>query len=211
MKVFLNSYQPLVLYRAGRQAINKYSLPPFIDYSCRKEPDFMSKYPSITALCRVDKFVPRLREGDIAVYITSKNRYRHVAGSPDEKHWRLVAIIKVLKRFETHEAAAAWYLEQGEKLPSNCMVEGNPPFPLEMTAPITEFKTDRDKWDDEYQARVGQCSVFLACTTQWMNLYDPPVMTERIMCDILGRIRGTQTPPEITFEELIRLKRYYGI
>ncbi len=60
MTIFLNSFRPLIRYPEGQQAILAFHLPPFIDYSCRREPDFMSTYPSISALCRVEKFAPRL-------------------------------------------------------------------------------------------------------------------------------------------------------
>ena len=94
MRIFLNSYRPLIRYVEGQQAISAFHLPPYLDYSCRREPDFMSTYPSISALCRVKKFAPRLHEGDLAVYITCKGSYQDIKPS----HWRLVAILEVLKR-----------------------------------------------------------------------------------------------------------------
>ena len=57
-RAYLNSYRPLVLTTAGRQAITKYGLPPLTDGSCRREPDFESSHPSITALCRFTRFAP---------------------------------------------------------------------------------------------------------------------------------------------------------
>src|SRR6266567_1063854 len=133
MTIFLNSFRPLIRYPEGQQAILAFHLPPFIDYSCRREPDFMSTYPSISALCRVEKFAPRLHEGDIAVYITCKGSYQGIKPG----HWRLVAILEVLKRFGSHAEAARWYASQGVALPMNCMVKGNSPLAIEMTAPIT--------------------------------------------------------------------------
>jgi hypothetical protein len=44
--------------------------PPFIDASCRREPDLESRYPSITALCREGHFAPHLHEGDVVAYMT---------------------------------------------------------------------------------------------------------------------------------------------
>lgn len=75
MTIYLNSYRPLTRYDEGQQAIVTYHLPPFNDYSCRREPDFMSKYSSISALCRAEKFAPHLHEGDLAIYITCKGSY----------------------------------------------------------------------------------------------------------------------------------------
>src|SRR2546421_5308272 len=133
MRIFLNSFRPLIRYVEGQQAIATYTLPPFIDYSCRREPDFIAKYPSISALCRVEKFAPRLHEGDIAIYITCKGSYLGIKPG----HWRLVAILEILKRFESHADAARWYSSRGIALPRNCLVEGNSPLDIKMTAPIT--------------------------------------------------------------------------
>lgn len=207
MTIFLNSFRPLARYSEGRQAVNKYNLPPFIDYSCRKEPDFLSKYPSISALCRVGKFAPRLHEGDIAVYITCKGDYLNVKYA----HWRLVAILEVIKRFETHTDAALWYTSHGTSLPSNCMVTNNPPLPLEFTAPITEFGTDIRRWDLAYQKRARQCSIFLACQPRFIELYNPPIITDDTMYDVFARIPGTQNPPAILVQELTKLKVLCGI
>ena len=205
MKIFLNSYRPLVGYREGAKAIAAYNLPPFIDYSCRKEPDFLSAYPSISALCRVEKFAPRLYEGDIAVYITCKGRYLDT----EQSHWRLVAILEVLKRFETHTSAAEWYSSQEIAIPSNCVIAS--PLPIEMTAPITGFGTDLRRWDLEYQRRARKCGVFLACKPQFMELYNPPIVTEEMMHMIFNKVPGTQNPPTISLEQLNRLRNLCGI
>jgi hypothetical protein len=207
MTIFLNSYRPLIRYVEGQQAISAFHLPPYLDYSCRREPDFMSTYPSISALCRVKKFAPRLHEGDSAVYITCKGSYQGIKPS----HWRLVAILEVLKRFESHADAAHWYSNQEIALPRNCMVEGNPPLPIELTASITEFGTDLRRWDLAYQLRARKCGVFLACKPQFLELYNPPIITEEIMCAAFNRIPGTQNPPTISRVEFEKLKGLYGI
>lgn len=206
MRIFLNSYRPLIRYVEGQQAILAFHLPPYLDYSCRREPDFMSTYPSISALCRVKKFAPRLHEGDLAVYITCKGSYQDIKPS----HWRLVAILEVLKRFELHNDAELWYTSQGIPLPRNCMVKGNPPLVIELTAPITKFGTDLRLWDLEYQRRARKCGVFLACKPQFLELYNPPIITEEIMCQAFNRIPGTQNPPAILPEEFEKLKGLCG-
>lgn len=48
-KFRLNSYTPLCINKMGCIAIEKYDFPPYIDSSCRREPDFQNKYPSISA------------------------------------------------------------------------------------------------------------------------------------------------------------------
>jgi hypothetical protein len=63
------------------------------------------------------------------------------------------------------------------------MVIGNPPIPLEMTAPITEFATDLRRWDLAYQKRARQCGVFLACKPLYLELYSPPIYGgPKILC-----------------------------
>ena len=47
---YLCSYKPLRYTSAGRNAIAKTDLPPFIDGSCRREPDFQAQAPSISAI-----------------------------------------------------------------------------------------------------------------------------------------------------------------
>ena len=70
MKIYLNSFRPLTRTAAGRAAVQGYGIRPFVDGSCRREPDLESDFPSITALCRFRSFAPRLQENEIAVYLT---------------------------------------------------------------------------------------------------------------------------------------------
>ncbi len=212
MAICLNSYRPLIITAAGREACEKHGLYPFIDGSCRREPDFESDYPSITALCRKGKFAPRLQEGNIVIYISCKDRYDLISDNPNEHHWRFIAILEVIKRFESHQEAADWYRAKGANIPHNCMIKGNGPCSLDKTSPDPRFKTLRE-WDLSYWERARACPVFLACDkSQYINLNDPPAMTEKTMCEIFGRKRGTQNPPcNITQEQLSKLKRFYSI
>lgn len=207
---YLNSFRPLCYNKLGRTAIDKYCLPPFIDASCRREPDFQSPFPSISALCRSNRFAPRLREGDSVVYMTVKGRYEPVQFS----HWRLVAILRVVRRFESHNDAAAWYQARDLPLPSNCMVEGNNPLPYDMTIgviPPSKFGSTSNTdallrvWDRGYRERASKCGVFLACETDFMELYQPPILTDETMLGIFGRIPPTLTPPAISESEYAAL------
>jgi hypothetical protein len=197
---FLCSYRPLVESMLGQRTVNQLGLPPFVDASCRREPDFESKFPSISALCRCGHFAPRLRVGDTVVYITRKARYFNAA----ESHWRLVAILKVLVSFETHSAAADWYRVQGQPLPSNCMVSGNPPLALEMT---DCFYNDLRRWDAVYRLRAKTWGVFHVCEPPFLKLHHPPAITEAMMRNIFGRIPGTRNPPAITDAEFAKLRQ----
>jgi hypothetical protein len=225
MSIYLVSYRPLIGSQPGRDAIAHYNLPPYIDDSCRREPDFQSPYPSISALCRKGKFAPRLRVEDIVVYITKKGKYPGL----NEAHWCLTALLKVGQRFASHAEAAQWYRDQQIDLPSNCMVAGNPPLPLDMTAlrsAITSTETstilnmkrklpvlDRTllQWDQDYQKRADMCGVFLACVPLFKELYHPPIITEATFWKIFKRIPGTRNPPAISMENFEYLKALCGI
>ncbi|HEX9929308.1 MAG TPA: hypothetical protein VGB02_12290 [Pyrinomonadaceae bacterium] len=205
---FLNSYKPLCYTKEGREATKRFEFPPFIDASCRREPDFQSKYPSISALCRIEKFVPRLNIGDSVVYITKKGNYK-----PESfPHWRLTAILKVLQMFQSHKDAAQWYQDQGLPLPSNCMVAENKCLPYEMTGGaskdfmnIPDIEERLRKWDLEYQRRRRICGIFIACEATFLKLYDPPILTIEQLHDIFGKTPGTQNPKQITEEQFIAL------
>lgn len=198
-RFYLNSYQPLVMNRAGRAAIGLHGISPFVDHSCRREPDFESSYPSITALCR-PPFARKLQEGDTVVYITKKGDYL----GAQEGHWRLTAALEVIKRFESHEKAARWYLDEDLRLPYNCMVRSNPPLLLDRTAatwPLLE------EWNGEYVKRASLDAVFLVCKPIFIELVTPPAITVNTMTQVFGRVRGTQTPPiieEREYKDLLR-------
>jgi hypothetical protein len=128
-RCFLATYRPLIRNHAGREAIRQHALLPFIDGSCRREPDFESRFPSITAACRAGKFAPRLGVGDRIAYLTVKGKYLGAS----ESGWHLVAVLRVILRFESHNDAAVWYERQNQPLPNNCFVRGNPPRPFELT------------------------------------------------------------------------------
>lgn len=205
---YLNSYKPLCYTKEGREAINRFDYPPFIDASCRREPDFQSPNPSISALCRIEKFVPRLRIGDFIVYMTVKGNYQPVK----YPHWRLTAILKVLHRFESHTEAGAWYQEKGLPLPSNCMVTENDCLSYEKTGGAPKIFTSMPekeqrlrKWDLEYKRRMRICGIFLVSRPEFLELNNPPVLTEKRLKDIFGKIPGTQNPKQIKEEHFIAL------
>ena len=89
-RCFLATYRPLIQSASGRAAVRKHALSPFIDGSCRREPDFESAFPSITAMCRAGNFAPRLQIGDRIAYLTVKGKYL----GHHEPGWRLVAVLR---------------------------------------------------------------------------------------------------------------------
>lgn len=187
MTAFLVVYRPLIDRRAGRIAAERFSLPPFLDGSCRREPDFESELPSISTLCRGRTFAPRVRVGDMAVYLATKRRY----GGHSASHWRLTAVLRVRERLDNHQQAAEWYRAHGLPVPSNCMVKENPPIPYEHTVQDSPEET----WDRDYRARAWRCPVFLVTEPLFRELREPPVVTVQMMEDAFGRIPGLLTPP----------------
>jgi hypothetical protein len=215
MRCFLATYRPLIKSAGGRRAAKQRGLPPFIDGSCRREPDFEARFPSITATCRGGNFAPRLDVGDRVAYLTVKGRYM----GDEEAGWRLVAVLRVMERFGSHDEAAIWYRRKGVPLPSNCLVDGNPPEPFEITnaSPPAEVKTrvlaERDPrrtirlWDATYRRRISRWPVFLACEAEFLELKAPPRLSKKDMTTIFGRIPSTLNPPRISCGELEHLIR----
>jgi hypothetical protein len=210
---FLCSFRPLGGNAAGRAAVIRGNLPPFIDGSCRREPDFQSSAPSISALCRSTKFAPRLWPGDGVAYITNQGLYGGEIG------WALVAILNVVKRFEAHEVAAEWYRANGFAVPSNCMVTDNAPQPYHLTnqkppaavAARVSSQADYERavrlWDRTYAGRANECGIFLACKADFLELWNPPVLRRSDLVAIFGRVPGTQNPPEITLDQFRALAK----
>lgn len=197
-RIFLCSYWPLCKTAGGRQAVVKYGLPPFVNGLSRREPDFEHRFPAITASSRGRNFAPRLRVGDTVVYTTTKGRW----GNVRFPHWRLVAVLEIVERFETHRDAAGWYRTRGG-LPSNAVVDGNPPLPVALT--LHHGRAHEDAWDAVCVERAAECGTLLACTAHVLDLYDPPVVTEEDLLAIFGTAPNTRTPPEISDAALDRL------
>lgn len=204
--IFLNSYNPLIKNRRGRSVVGKYGILPYVDDSCRREPDFESDYPSITALCRAGNFAPHRNESDVVVYITTKGKYPGYPGP----HWRLTAILEVVRRFETHREASKWYISRGLKIPSNCIVPGNNPLPLEMTSNKDKYSRV-ERWDAVYKKRARADGVFLACKPIFSGLCNPPIITEEIICCVFGKIPSTRNPPKISDDEYNNLRQITGV
>lgn len=212
-RCFLATFRPLIQTVGGRTAAQHYSLPPFIDGSCRREPDFESRFPSITAICRAGNFAPRLQVGDRVAYLTVKGKY---AGD-EAPGWRLIAVLRVSHRFSDHDEAAGWYARQGCPIPSNCLVDGNPPKAFELTngnppanvkrrvAAESDFRVAIRLWDATYRRRVRECPVFLATKVEFLDLTRPPQLREADLVKVFGKVPATLNPPKITYDQLKRL------
>ena len=196
MTCYINTYRPLINNRFGKQAQQKHRHPPFADASCRREPDFESEFPSISALCRAHMFAPRLHEGDRVIYLTKKG-----SGIKGMRH--LVAALEVVSRFENHKNASAWYLQRGLPIPSNCLVRGNEPLSIDHT---DHHQKNVELWDLSYQLRARKNGTFLVCKSIAKELYDPRAISDNELRSIFGRIPATRTPPavkNVEFEDLL--------
>jgi hypothetical protein len=194
-------------------AAQRHEIPPFVDGSCRREPDFQSQFPSITATCRAGKFAPRLRVGDRIAYLTVRGRYL----DSQTLAWRFVAVLRVTHRFDSHQAAAEWFRGQSLPLPSNCFVEGNPPMPFELTngnppptikAHIADWKPERvvRLWDASYRSRIASWPAFLVTRCEFLELRHPPEVRASDFLTTLGKIPATLNPPIVDcrkFSELL--------
>lgn len=207
MHIYLTSYHPLCINRGGQERAQTYNIPPFVDASCRREPDLESPRPSISSLCRGRNFAPRLQEDDVIVYITVKRDYLDHGA----KHWRLTAILQVLERLEAHSEAADWYAKNNFPLPSNCMIPGNAPLSVSKTAYKSGACNQVSKADYDYQVRARTWGTFLVCHDLFKELADPPVISERVMTRAFNRIPVTRTPPRILPQELRSLVEQLGI
>ncbi len=154
-KIYLNSFRPLCKTEIGRQAIIKYNHHPFIDASCRREPDLENTFPSISSICRQGNFAPRLRENDIVVYLSVKRKYY----DDKEDNNKLIAILQVDKVFDTHQSAFEWYKKNNLQILNNCMVDNNLPYNFDQTA--SNFETSKEVKEyllksEEDKKRQGQ-------------------------------------------------------
>lgn len=212
--IYLVSYRPLIDFKQGREAVVRHGYPPFVDSSCRREPDLQHDYPSITAICRRKPLAPRLQVGDRVVFVAGKGDYLGF-GQP---HWRLSAILDVTERFEDHDSAAEWYQAQDLPLPSNCVVDGNEPLPLEVTAAEYTINgkkhrpTSVEEWDDEYLAGARDSGVFLVTKPVFLELQRPPIITERDATDIISgsgmpNARAIAVLDDAAFEKMTKMCR----
>jgi hypothetical protein len=221
--LFLNTYTPLVRSEAGRQASKQCKLPPFIDGSIRREPDLQHKWPAITCLCRADKFAPRLVVGDHVVYMTCTGNWHKLGEPKPPRHRRLTAVLRVDAPCESHEEAAKWYTDRKLGLPSNLMVENNPPNPLEKSHRLTRFRCAmsdgklHDRWDAAYKRRAKRFKQVVICKPVYCSLgWDAPTVYDRDLIGVFGKLPGTQNPGALPFKHLeelalrLKLKRRGG-
>jgi hypothetical protein len=201
--------------------MEKRSFPPFIDASCRREPDFENDYPSITALCRQELFAPHLQPNDIVVYITVQGKW-----FTDYQHHRLIAILEVIDHKYSYPEGASWYRMKNVKVPSNCMVPDNPPYPFDETA--GNYDTNKgirtylgyseekqqligarkiEAWNESYLNKSKKIKDFIITNCVYRELNQPPILTEGKMKAIFGKVPNTRNPNIISKEQFKELAK----
>ena len=211
----------------GKLAVIKFGHPPFIDASCRREPDFENNYPSITSICRQGMFAPRLRENDIVVYLSTKRKYY----DDDQANNKLIAFLQVDKIFETHQLAFEWYKKNNFPTPSNCMVDNNSPYNFDHTASNFEtskeikaylLKSDEDRkrqgqfilrlWDNKYKGSTDKWKMFVKTKPLLVEFNKPISLFKADLETIFGEIiPNTRCGPSIKFHHLEKLALIAGI
>lgn len=192
-KKMLVSFYPLCCNKNGRKAIEEYGLMPYVDGSCRREPDFENQLPCITGLCRPD-FVKKLVIGDEVAYVTNK---RGVGAR------KLVAILKVFQIFKNHNLAAKWYISNKIPVPNNIIVSETCPFPLDKTHQKGSWKggwgssDNLSEWDALYKKRSDESSEVAQCEIIYLNLEAPKNLDE----SKFNRPLCAQNPPKLSSKE----------
>jgi hypothetical protein len=146
--------------------------------------------------------------------MTRKGRY----GAEPFRHRRLTAILKVVEVFESHAAAAKWYCARGLDLPSNCMVPGNPAFPLDQSHRDFDSRNcagdwrTHSAWEREYRSRKNAYGTFVVCKVLFRDLsWQAPVVEDKHLRFAFGRIPGTQNPGALSLQELNRFVRALSV
>lgn len=192
-RIYLSSFNPLIINKFGKIAIEKYNFPSFIDGSCRREPDFENELPCITGLCRPG-FAEKLKVKDIIVYVTNKKG----VGSK-----KVIAFLEVVKVFENHRKAADWYIKENKTIPNNIMVDETKPFDLDKTHRFHSIKdelTDVEllkKWNVIYKCRSKNKQKVVQCKILYKELDSPKELDETKF----ERRLITQNPPILTEKE----------
>jgi len=192
-RIYLSSFNPLIINKFGRTAIEKYNLPSFIDGSCRREPDFENELPCITGLCRPG-FAEKLKVKDIIIYVTNRNG----VGSR-----KIIAVLEVIKVFENHENAAEWYINGNMLIPNNIMVEETKPFEIDKTHRIHKIKDIKNefdlisRWNLTYKCRSRNKQKVAQCKMLYKELNTPKELDETKF----ERRLTAQNPPILSEKE----------
>lgn len=196
MNYWINTYHPLAASPSGPWTTHQPALPPYVDASCRREPDLEAQRPAITGLCRTAA-VKRLHCDDVVAYFTVKRIYEGGAAP----HRRLTAVLRVVAEERSHANAARWYERHDFPLPRNIMVPGNGPLPLAQTeggyrgddGEVVLPKSSQDEarvlqhWEKLYQQRRYDVGAVRVCEPIYVNVREGYAFREHIVDEIFGK------------------------
>ncbi len=199
------SFDPLCSTPLGKHSSIVFKIPPFVDGSCRREPDFEHSFPSITGLCRPDgqgngSFARRLKVGDRVIYWTNKVY--------DVNY--LVAVLEVQEKFDSHSLASTWYRTRELPYPNNLMIRGNDCKPWLQTHQDPNCVDDPyalKAWDNEYKERASHHPDVAVCQF-WKGIRfinDPPAFN---VVEVFGRRVGTENPGALQENEWVAFEQW---
>jgi hypothetical protein len=103
-------------------------------------------------------------------------------------------------------------------LPTNCLVPGNGPQPLEHSHrqfDASECASDaqtHSEWEAAYQARAAEHQQFVVCKPLFVNVsWSAPVITDDQLVDLFDKIPSTQNPGRLPLELLKPFAGLLGI
>ena len=148
----------------------------------------------------------------------------------DFDHHRIIAILEVIDRKETHLQAKSWYTSKGLTIPANCMVDDNSPHPFLETAGRYENQKDIKNfliytpekqniigdrivklWDNEYLQKSKKWGTFIITKPIFINLTDPPIFTDQDIQNIFNKKINTRTPKKLTPNEFKEVAKFAQI
>jgi len=148
----------------------------------------------------------------------------------DFNHYRIIAILEVIERKDSHLQAKLWYTNKGLTIPANCMVENNPPHPFVETAGRYENQKDIKNfltypsekqtiigeriiklWDKEYLEKSKKWGTFIITRPIYLNLTDPPIFTDQDIYNIFKKMINTRTPKKLTPFEFKEVAKFANI
>jgi hypothetical protein len=121
-------------------------------------------------------------------------------------HWRAVAILKVVERLPSHEAAAKWYAEKERKVPSNCIVPDNGP----LDEKLTDFYPGAiEQAEQGYAERASKYPHYCICEREDLNLHTPPIFPDALMREIFGQIPNLKHCQEIPDQHMPKIRALF--
>jgi hypothetical protein len=217
MSIYLQAFRPLWQWKRKRANAERLGESPFVDASIRREPDFKHEMPGISSLCRDGLFSNYLKKEDKVIYITTALHDETLG-----KHWRIIAILQVIKECSNHNEAAKWYNDNGHlSLPINCMALGNENIENVALHEVSHYEMNPQFPNDVerglkyqnsiYHKRAIKNPKYLICEKEWCGIptnppyVEPPILSSKKAIEILDK------EPIIQRSKIITVDQYKGL